>query len=132
MAPRDPYADHARLYLWLITMAQNPIGTANQDLSDALQNSWSLGPDDLVTKIASFLLDRTTEADLIAAAASSNPKKEQGQDCEVWYFAGMKRLLAGDKPTAIDYFRKCLATGQRDYCEYILAQAELQLLAPNP
>jgi tetratricopeptide (TPR) repeat protein len=132
IAPRDPYAAHARLYLWLISMAQNPTGTANQDLSDALQNSWSLGSDDLVTKIALFLLDRTTETDLIAAAASSNPKKEQGQDCEVWYFAGMKRLLAGDKATAIDYFHKCLETGQRDYCEYILAQAELQVLAPNP
>ena len=132
LAPRDPYADHARLYLWLIGMAQNPAGTANQDLSDAMQNSWSLGPDDLVTKIASFLLDRTSEPDLIAAAVSTNQRKDQGQHCEVWYFAGMKRLLGGDKTTAIDYFRKCLATGQKDYCEYILAQAELQVLAPTP
>ncbi len=131
-ASRDPYADHSRLYLWLITMAQNPIGTANQDLSDALQNNWSLTPDDLVTKIAQFLLDRMTEADLIAAAASTDAKKDQGQHCEIWYFAGMKRLLAGDKTTAIDYFQKCLATGQKDYCEYILAQAELQALVPTP
>jgi tetratricopeptide (TPR) repeat protein len=132
LAPRDPYADHARLYLWLIGMAQNPTGTANQDLSDALQNSWSLGSDDLVTKIAAFLLDRTNEADLIADATSTNQRKDQGQHCEVWYFAGMKRLLAGDKATAIDYFRKCVSTGQKDYCEYILAQAELQVLAPTP
>jgi len=132
LASKDPYADHARLYLWLITMAQNPTGTANIDLSDALQNNWSLGPNDLVTKIAQFLLGTETEADLIASADSSDAKKDAGQHCEVWYFAGMKRLLAGDKATAIDYFHKCLATGQKDYCEYILAQAELQVLAPNP
>ena len=132
LAPRDPYADHARLYLWLIGVAQNPTGPANQDLSNALQNNWSLAPDDLVTKIAQFLLDRESEADLIAAAASTNPKTDAGQHCEIWYFAGMKRLLSGDKATAIDYFRKCVATGQKDYCEYILAQSELQVLAPTP
>jgi len=130
LAPKDPYADHARLYLWLIGKAQNPTGTANQELSDALQDNWSLTTDDLVTKIAGFLLDRITEADLIAAAVSPDPKKDSGQHCEVWYFAGMKRLLAGDKTTAIDYFHKCLETGQKDYCEYILAQAELQVLVP--
>jgi len=132
LASKDPYADHARLYLWLIQMAQSPTNTANQDLSDALQNNWSLAPDDLVTKIAQFLLDRETEADLIASAASPDAQKDSGHHCEVWYFVGMKRLLAGDKATAIDYFHKCLATGQKDYCEYILAQAELQILAPNP
>ena len=139
LSPEDLYADHSRLYLWLIQMAQNPKGTANQDLGDALQNNWSLSSDDLVTKIASFLLDQTTEADLIAAAVSPDAKKDAGQHCEVWYFAGMKRLLAGDKATAINDFRKCLATRQKDYCEYILAQAELQVLvawsglaAPRP
>jgi len=132
LASRNEFADSARLYLWLIEMAQNPNGMANQNLSDALQNNWSQTSDDVVTKIASYLLDRTTEADLIAAAASPNAKKDAGQHCRIWYFIGMKRLLAGDKTAAIDYFRKCVATGQKDYCEYILAQAELQVLAPNP
>jgi|GEM_PF-1069031 len=132
LSSRNNFVDSARLYLWLIEMAQNPNGMANQDLSDALQNNWSQTSDDVITKIASYLLDRTTETDLIAAAASPNAKKDAGQHCEIWYFIGMKRLLAGDKVAAIDYFRKCVATGEKDYCEYILAQAELQVLAPNP
>jgi hypothetical protein len=37
----------------------------------------------------------------------------------------------GDKKAAIDAFRQCLATGQKDYCEYILAQAELLALEPT-
>ena len=44
----------------------------------------------------------------------------------------MKRLLMGDKNTAVDYFHKCLATNQKDHPEYILAQAELQELESAP
>ena len=43
----------------------------------------------------------------------------------------MKRLLAGDKATAADDFRKCVATDMRTYTEYQFAQAELKTLAPQ-
>jgi tetratricopeptide (TPR) repeat protein len=42
--------------------------------------------------------------------------------------AGMKRLLAGDKKTAADYFTRCLATKRTRFAEYILASAELKSL----
>jgi hypothetical protein len=38
-------------------------------------------------------------------------------------------LLAGDKATAADYFKKCLATEQRDFTEYQLAESELSSIA---
>lgn len=50
------------------------------------------------------------------------------QHCEAWYYAGMKRLLAGDKKTAADYLNKCLGTREKNFDEYILAQAELKSL----
>jgi lipoprotein NlpI len=84
----------------------------------------------MVSKLAAFLLNHLSENDLIAAAASDDVKKDQGQHCEVWYFVGMKRLLAEDRKTAFDDFQKCVATGETDYCEYILAEAELQALQP--
>jgi tetratricopeptide (TPR) repeat protein len=130
LAPTDRYADHARLYLWLIAKAQNTKSDPDQDLSDALQSNWNSTGDDMATKAAAFLLGRLSEADFLASATSSDVKTDQGQHCEAWYFAGMKRLLMGDKLTAIDYFKKCLATGQSDYCEFILARAELQALQP--
>ena len=40
----------------------------------------------------------------------------------------MKRLLSGDKKTAAAYFHKCLATEQKDFTEYQLAQSELKAL----
>ncbi len=130
LVPRDHYSDHARLYLWLIARAQGAKGDADQALSASLQSDWNSSPDDLVSKLAGFLLDRMSETDILASAASSDVKRDQSQHCEVWYFAGMKRLLAGDKATAIDYFHRCLATDKKDFCEYILSKAELQILEP--
>lgn len=131
MAPRDSGADTARVYLWLIATEKNPQGTADQELSASLQNDWNSPPEDLISKIAAFLLGHINESDLIANAASPDPAREPGQYCKVWYFAGMKRLLAGDMTTAIKYFQKSVATEQNDYCEYIFAQAELKALGQN-
>jgi len=75
-------------------------------------------------------LGRTNETDYLTAAASSDPKVLQEAQCQAWCFAGLKRSLMGDKITAADYFHKCVATGQKDQSEYLLAQAELQALEP--
>lgn len=40
----------------------------------------------------------------------------------------MKRLFAGDKKTAADYFDQCLATQATGFNEYVFAQNELRAL----
>lgn len=40
----------------------------------------------------------------------------------------MKKLFSGDKKTAANYFHKCLATKQKDFTEFQLAQSELKAL----
>jgi lipoprotein NlpI len=128
MAPREPEVDTARLYIWLISTKQNPKGTADQDLAKALQNDWNSPPEEFSSKIAGFLLGHLRENDLIANAASPDPAREPAQYCEAWYFAGMKKLLAGKQATAISYFQKCVATRQTQKCEHLFAQIELQAL----
>jgi tetratricopeptide (TPR) repeat protein len=132
LAPTDSDADYARLYIWLIETRQNPKAHADQELSDAILNNWNSPPEDLASRIAKFLLGHLSESNLVATASSSDPIQDQGQHCKVWYFAGMKRLLAGDKALAIDDFRKALATEKKDFCEYIFAQAELKALGQDP
>jgi lipoprotein NlpI len=112
----------------VLNVQQNQKTTADSSLSAALQTGWNSEPGSLPSKIADFLLDHTTESDLMAAAVSSDAKKDQGQHCETWYFDGMKKLLTGDRPSGLDSLHRCLNTGQKDFCEYILAQAELQSL----
>jgi hypothetical protein len=52
---------------------------------------------------------------------------------KVCRYLPMKRLLGGDKKTAGDYFRKCLATEAFDARQYGAAQAELKTLTQrNP
>jgi hypothetical protein len=72
------------------------------------------------------------ESDYLADASSPDAKVDQAQHCQTWYFAGMKRLLMGDKKGATDAFHQSVATGLKDSTEYILAQSELQgLEAPH-
>ena len=115
---------HSHLYIWLVQNQQSHKGEADQELTAYLAGI----PGDWISKEAAMLLGKINEADFLAAVTSSDPQQDQNQHCEAWYFAGMKRLLAGDKGTAADYFRKCLATGQKNLTEYMLADAELKLL----
>jgi len=126
--PRDTGADSVRLYIWLISTEENPKGDADEELSTSLQNDWNSTPEDLSSKIAAFLLGHIPEDELITDAASPDPSREPGQYCKVWYFAGMKRFLAGDTTAAVTDFQKCVATDQKDFCEYIFAQAQLRAL----
>ncbi len=128
LAPRNSDADSARLYIWLISTEQSPTGNADEELSASLQNDWNSTPEELSSKIAAFLLGHLNESDLIASAASPDPSRERGQYCKIWYFAGMKRLLAGDMTTGVSYLQKCVETGQKDHFELTFAQAKLRVL----
>ena len=55
-------------------------------------------------------------------------KKESRQRGEAWYSAGMKNLFAGNETAAAEDFHQCLATEQKDFIEYGLAEAELKTL----
>lgn len=131
LAPRDGDADAARLYIWLISTEANPKGTADQELSTSLLNDWNSPPEEMTSKIAAFLLGHIHENDLIANAASPDPNREPGQYCKAWYFAGMKRLLTGDKASAMTNLQKSVATQQKDLYEYTFASAKLQALGQS-
>jgi lipoprotein NlpI len=53
------------------------------------------------------------------------------RNCQAWFYAGMKRLLAGDKTTAVGCFKSCIETKQKNVTEYQLAQAELKTLTQS-
>ena len=65
----------------------------------------------------------------MAAAASPDAETDRYQHCEAWYFAGMKKLIGGEKAAAIDYFRKSLSNGKNTDSINGLAQTEWTALA---
>jgi lipoprotein NlpI len=127
----DPKDVYPHLYLWLLRVRQGQTAEATAELAAFLDKQWDASPGAWTSKIAGFLLDKVTEPDLFAAVSSSDPIKDREQHCQAWYYSGIKHLLSGDKGTAGDYFRKCLATEQFDVDEYQLAQVELKALGSN-
>ena len=114
----------SRLAIWLIRSRLGEREAANKELAahfNAESGSW-------VAKIETYLLGNLSEAEFLAAAASPAINTDRGQHCEAWFYAGMKNLLDGNKRAAAEFFKKCLATGQKSIAEYHLAKAELNAL----
>ena len=120
--------DYARLLIWLIRSRGGETDAANKELTACLDKQWNASPDDWPSNVARYFLGKISEADLFAAAKSSDANNERRRFCEAWFYAGEKKLLVGDKAAAGNYFRKCIATEQRDFAEYILAESELKAL----
>lgn len=67
-----------------------------------------------------------SEQDFLAAADSVEEKKRPERQGEAWYYAGLRRLLNGDKAGAAEAFRKAVATGEKTTNENDFAEAELK------
>jgi len=91
--------------------------------------AWRLGcssrPRAALTAV--FLAGQLSEVDFIEAAADPNRGLDPIQHCDAWFYAGSKRLVAGDKSGAGHCFRKCAATNVKALEEYQSAGEELKL-----
>ncbi len=120
--------DYTHLYIWLVRTQQNEHQHADDELAEYLKNRTQGAADDWPVKLANFLLGKISEQEFLAGVSSSDAKRQSARRCEAYFFAGMKRLVQADKTNAADYFRKCVATNEKTYKEYALAQAELKVL----
>jgi lipoprotein NlpI len=121
--------DYPHLYTWLVRTRGGQLAEADRELAAYLGARKNMPVADWISDIGRFLLNQISESDFLGTATSSNVEKDRAQHCEAWYYIGMKRLLAGDKKTAAVCFDKCLGTQEKNFDEYILAQAELKSLA---
>ena len=131
IAPHSLNADYAHFGIWLLQVQQGQRTEADTQLATALNQSWNAAPGSWTTQIGHFLLGHISEEQLLAAATAANPGQDRDQKNEAWYYAGMVRLLSGDKASAVVCFRKCLALGETQSLAYLLAQGQLNLLQPH-
>lgn len=117
-------------YIWLIRAQSGQEKTANAELEaylkyldDAKTNEWSA-----IT--ARFLSGRLAESNFLSLAitAAKRPSAVTNQICESFYYAAMKRKLAGDKPGALELLQKCLDTKDDNCMAYLNAAVELRAL----
>ena len=106
VSPRNQ--DYPRLLIWLIRKRNGEVNT-DEELASYLGKRSGSVLEDWFSKLAAYLLDRVTEADLFAAAKSPDREKASGHYCEAWFYAGMKKLLGKHYAGAAEYFKKCLA-----------------------
>lgn len=127
-AELDAARDYAQFRLWLLRARLGETESANQKLQSYLATRKPLKAPDWELTVGRHLAGQLAEPELLAAAKNADPEKEAGQLCEAYFYAGSKRLLAGDKATAADYFQKAIATDQKSYEEYRTAAAELNFM----
>ena len=120
--------DYVRLSIWLVRARVGETEAANKELTAYLGKRGNAAPGDWIPNVAGHLVGNVSEADLFAAAKSPDSNKERGQLCEAWFYAGMKKLVSGDKGVAEDYLKKCIATQETTFTEYEYAEAELKKL----
>jgi lipoprotein NlpI len=120
--------DYAWFRVWLSRVTLGEADAATTELQKYLSGRVYGKTKEWTSKIGQFLAGQLAEADFLAAAKNTDPRTEAGQLCEAYFYAGSKRLLAGDKAVATDYFQKSIATDQKHYFEYASAVAELKFL----
>ena len=123
--------DYTQIFLWIIRSEKGQKAMANNELDIFLQNRTNL-QDTILVNVERLFLDRQSEKDFLDYSFSSDPNVHLRQQCVVWYFIGVKRLVGGDKLTAVKYFQKCSITNVDDSAEYTLATAQLKALRRLP
>ena len=119
--------EEAPALIWIARVRLGEKEAADRELAKFISDhpDWA---DSWNTKIDNFLLGRVSEQELLAAIDSSEAKKQHEQQCEAWYYVGVKRLMNGDRAGGADAFQKSIATGEKSRSEYDFAKAELKSL----
>lgn len=89
-----------------------------------LAGSW---PEGWNKTLAQFLLGEVPDADFLKVAPDED-KEAQRSQCITHYYAGMRHLLAGEKGTALAFFKKSVATSADWDNEFAWSHGEIFLL----
>jgi lipoprotein NlpI len=126
----DPRLSYARFRIWLIRARQGEQAEATQELRAQLAarpadpgQAWALC-------VGRFLTGDSAETNFLlqAVETAKRPTDTLGQLCEARYYAGMKRLIDGDKAGARELLKQCEATRADNFIEYTSALVELREL----
>ena len=120
--------ESARLGAWLARARLGEAVAATAELLIHLNGRTAGAPNDRTFSICRFLVGQLAETEFLNDAKAAAQKEGGGQACAGYFYGGSKRLIAGDRAMAIDYFERSINTGQKACVEYSSAVAELKLL----
>ena len=122
--------DYSRFRIWVLRTRLGETEEATKELASHVKSLQGADANVWPAQIGRFLIGTLTEDEFlhIGERSGKTPEDKSGQICEANYYAGVKRLLAGDKGKATIFFQKCLDTREKNYDEYGSAEVELRAL----
>jgi lipoprotein NlpI len=126
----NPSLAFPRYYIWLINVRLGKEAEATKELIEYLNSTPVDERDDWFVMIGQFLAGNKSEEDLlrIAKGSTKDLDKKNERLCAVYFYIGMKHLLAGDKVEASEFLKKSIDTKCKQSVEYYSAEAELRSL----
>lgn len=120
--------EYAALYAWIARVRLGRADQAEALLRTDLANDafgWRHWP----RRLAAFLLGEMDEETILELSREEQDgNTAQEQRCEALYYAGWKRLLAGDRDGAADLLRQCAAIPLTRFYEWNSARHDLASL----
>jgi tetratricopeptide (TPR) repeat protein len=120
-------SDYASLRIWIIQARLGDRVGATERLRGYAQVRKGTA-DKWWSKIAEFLVGDLAQEAFLAATSADDQKIQREQECEAYFYVGMKLLVEDDREAARNFFRKCVATDVRNYTEYRSSKSELKRL----
>ena len=126
--------DWSLLRLWVARARMGERDAASKDLRSQLKSARTgKRPlpgtmDDWIEQIARFLMGEAKEEQILRAADLPGEKDPGGKTCEACFYVGVRRLLDGDRPGALEFFRKCVRADKRGFTEHQSSLFEIQEL----
>ena len=117
--------DQPFLRLWLARVRLGEREAATKEWRAYLQARDPARRDDWYGKISAFLLEETTEQDLLAAAGTGDAGEDRARSCEAHLYLGTRRLISGDRSGAMEHLKKCTDGGESNFYTVLNAVAEL-------
>ena len=123
--PESDWSDGAQLLRHVALMRTPTKGTAPSG-KESLKGAWG-------QSLGRFLRGELPERDLLKLAVESRNAAERRQhECQAAFYAGQKRLVAGDEFAATLLFEKAAATHSVETPEYTLATIALKPAGESP
>lgn len=117
---------HIGLLRWIIRVQMGEKDEADQELAKTFSVKPTTNSGEWKVKVSQLFLDQITESELLAAVRPEDDDLRQSTVADGFYFAAMKRLLAGDKTGAAVLFKKCIEA-DKTYKGTVSVYSEVEL-----
>ncbi|MEK7468521.1 MAG: tetratricopeptide repeat protein [Planctomycetota bacterium] len=119
------HEDNAWLRLWVVRARIGDVVLATKDLNGHFSKRVDPPPAQWVRRIAAFLGGSVPEKEFLADIEGEVIAASAERSCEAWYFAGQKRLVAGDRLGAKSAFERSVGAGAKAISAWSGSRAEL-------